>query len=199
MSCGPDDHEQNELQEGSTEPNARREADARGVEPGTFRDPVSPDDGTNLSRTEPQIGGYEAMPTQLITENITSATGLATFASIIRHAEVVEMLSESGPFTVFAPSDDAFEALPDNMIEDLMKPENRERLREVVNNHIVPGAVTANDLQDGATLRTVGGSELSVSQEGNSIAVNGAEIVGANMMSENGVIHVVSKVLVTKD
>lgn len=203
MSCNsgqPDDHQQNELQEESTEPNARREADARGVEPGTNREPVSPGgDPATLSDTRPDIGGRDMMATQRIPENLTAGTGLATFASLIRHAEVVGQLNQPGPFTVFAPSDDAFEALPDNTLEDLVKPENRQRLREVVNNHIVAGAVTVNDLQDGATLRTVGGSQLSVSRQGNRVAVNGAEVMAANVMSENGVIHVVSEVLATRE
>ncbi|WP_162053532.1 fasciclin domain-containing protein [Pontibacter pamirensis] len=196
LSCGPDDHEQNELQEESTEADARREAYSRGVEPSTSRDAVSPDgDGVSLSETDPNIGGHEMMPTQLITENITSGIYLTTFASIIRHAGVVEQLAGAGPYTVFAPSNEAFEALPENELENLMKPENMARLREVVNNHVVAGALTASDLQDGAMLNTVGGAQLQVTKRNNTVAINGAEVEEANILSENGVIHVVGKVL----
>lgn len=197
MSCGsgqPDDYQQNEMQEESTEPNARREADSRGVEPSTNLDAVAGGDAS-LRHTDPNIGGHEMMPTQLITENITSGMNLATFASIIRHAGVVEQLAGKGPYTVFAPSNDAFEALPENELENLMKPENRERLREVVDNHIVAGALTANDLQDGAMLKTMGGAQLQVTKRNNTVAINGAEVEEANILSENGVIHIVGKVL----
>ncbi|RDV14648.1 fasciclin domain-containing protein [Pontibacter diazotrophicus] len=201
MSCnsgGGDDHQQNELQEEALTPTGRQEADSRGVTPGTGLEPVSPDDGANLSHTDPNIGGHEMMPTQLITENITSGINLATFASIIRHAGVVEQLAGEGPYTVFAPSNDAFEALPENELENLMKPENRARLREVVNNHVVAGALTANDLQDGAMLKTVGGAQLQVTKRNNTVAINGAEVEEANIMSENGVIHIVGKVLASE-
>lgn len=200
ISCGTgaDDHQQNEMQEENTEPNARREADSRGVEPGTHLEPVSPNDEANLRHTDPNIGGTDMMAGQLITENITSGINLSTFASIIRHAGVVEQLAGAGPFTVFAPSNDAFEALPENDLENLMKPENRQRLRELVNNNIVTGALSVNDLQDGATLRTVGGAQLQVSKRNNTVVVNGAEVTQANVMSKNGVIHVVNKVLAAR-
>lgn len=195
MSCGQDDHAQNEMQEESIEPTARREAYGRGLEPSSS---VAKEDDASLSHTDPDVGGHEMMPTQLITENITSGINLTTFASIIRHAEVVKELSSPGPYTVFVPSNDAFEGLPDNTLEDLMKPENKQRLMQVVNNHVVAGALSAKDLQNGAMLKTVGGAELKVTNRNNVVTVNGAEVVEANIVSENGVLHVINKVMVPK-
>ena len=195
ISCGQDDHAQNEMQEESIEPTARRDADERGLEPSST---VAKEDEADLVDTNPQIGGYEMMPSQLITENVTSDPDLTTFASIIRHAEVVKALSSPGPYTVFVPSNDAFEALPDDVMEDLMKPENKPRLRSMLENHVVAGAIVIKDLQDGAILKTVGGEPLRVTKRGNSILVNGAEVVRANVVSENGLIHVVNKALVAK-
>ncbi|GAB3537902.1 hypothetical protein GCM10027443_31730 [Pontibacter brevis] len=186
----------NELQRENTEPRARREADSRGIEPSS--DLIPNNDNADLSVTKPDIGGHEMMAGQTVSENITSGTNLSTFASLIRHAEVVGQLSQAGPYTVFAPSNEAFEALPENELENLMKPENKQRLQQLVNNHVVSGTMSVRDLQDGATLRTVGGAQLQVTKRNNTLAVNGAEVAEANIVSSNGVVHIVNKVLAAR-
>lgn len=187
---------ENPMQEESTEPTMRREADSRGVEPGTHLDPLSPgENGADLSETDPNIGGYEMMPSQNLVENITSNVNLTTFASVIRKAEFVDALNATGPHTVFAPMNEAFEGLPENTLEDLMKPENREQLVALLNNHVVAGQLKAEQLQDGSTLKTLGGTQLKVTKEGNRLTVNGAEVMEPNALSQNGVIHVINKVM----
>lgn len=191
---------ENPMQEESTEPTARREADGRGVEPGTHLDPLSPGgDEADLSETDPNIGGREMMPSQNLVENITSNANLVTFASVIRKAELVDALNATGPHTVFAPMNEAFEGLPENMLEDLMKPENREQLVTLLKNHVVAGQLKAEQLQDGSTLKTLGGTQLKVTREGSRLTVNGAEVVEPNAMSQNGVIHVINKLMAVNE
>ena len=149
----------------------------------------------DLTMTDPAIGGHEMMPSQNIVENITSAPTLTTMASVLRRADMVTTLSGTGPYTVFAPTNEAFEGLPENTLEDLLKPENRQRLRDILSNHVVTGSLSAEQLQDGAMLKTVGGGQLKVSKRGNQVMVNGAEVQMPNNRSQNGIIHVVNKVL----
>ncbi|GHA72032.1 fasciclin domain-containing protein [Pontibacter akesuensis] len=192
-SCGTDEsNSQNEMQEQSSEPTGREEPYARGTNPSTAS---AKNDEGNLDDTNPKIGGHEMMPTQIITENITSNYKLQTLASLIRKAGLVETLNATGPYTVFAPVNDAFEGLPENVLEDLTKTENKAQLVEILNNHVIAGKLTANDLKDGAMLKTVGGESLKVTKRGNDVMINGAKVSEADQMSANGVIHVIDKVL----
>jgi len=200
MSCGSGgSNNQNEMQQESTEPTMRREADSRGVEPSTGLEPVGNDRNASLEATDPNIGGLEMMPSQNIVENITSNVKLTQFASIIRKAELVDALNATGPHTVFAPTNEAVEALPENTLEDLMKPENKAQLEALLRNHIVAGQLTAEQLQDGSTLKTLGGTQLKVEKQGNRMMVNGAEVEQANVMSANGIIHVINKVMTVSE
>lgn len=181
---------ENPMQEESTEPTMRRDADARGVEPGTHLDPL----GAEAGETEPGVV-YEMMPSQTIVQNITANPKLTTLASVLRKAELIEKMNATGPHTVFAPTDEAFEVLPENTLESLMKPENKAQLVALLNNHVVAGQLKTNQLQDGSTLTTLGGTQLKVTRQGNQLMVNGAEVVEPDAMSQNGVIHVINKVM----
>jgi uncharacterized surface protein with fasciclin (FAS1) repeats len=198
MSCGTDDgNSQDRMQEQNTEPNVRREADSRGVNPSSSADPKT--DGEGQPQSSANIGGTEMMPSRSIVENITANVELTTMASVIRHAGIVESLNATGPYTVFAPSDEAFKSLPEGALEGLMKPENKERLTTLLNNHVVPGKVTAVQLQDGSSLKTVGGQELRIIKESNRTTVNGAEVTEGDAMSQNGVIHIINKVMMAQE
>lgn len=181
---------QNPMQEESTEPTARREADSRGVEPGTHLEP-----GVTQEVSESRIGDYEMLPSQTIVQNITSNVNLTTLASVLKQAELVDALNATGPYTVFAPTNEAFEGLPEDTMEDLMKAENKEQLVALLQNHVVAGQLTAEQLQDGSTLKTLGGTQLKVSKAGERLMVNGAEVENEDAMSQNGVIHVINKVM----
>lgn len=199
VSCGTgEENAANELQE-ETKPNPGSQPEARMTNPTTPGHQAQEGEDISLRETDPGIGGYEMMPSQSIVENITSAPTLTTLASVLRKAELVRNLSGTGPYTVFAPTNEAFEALPGGTIEDLMKPENRQRLVDILNNHIVAGRLTAEQLQQGAMLKTVGGNQLRVEKQGEKVMVNGAEVVEPNNRSQNGVIHVVSKVLTPQE
>lgn len=191
MGCNTgDERMENPMQEESTEPTMRRDADARGVEPGTHLDPL----GAEAGETEPGVV-YEMMPSQTIVQNITANPKLTTLASVLRKAELIEKMNATGPHTVFAPTDEAFEVLPENTLESLMEPENKAQLVALLNNHVVAGQLKTDQLQDGSTLTTLGGTQLKVTRQGNQLMVNGAEVVEPDAMSQNGVIHVINKVM----
>ncbi len=193
LSCGTEDEKiKNEMQQESTEPTMRRDAENRGIEPSSG---LVEDNDADLSTTNPNIGGYEMMPSQSIVENLTSNAKLTILASTLRKAEVVDALNATGPYTVFAPNNEAFEGLPENALEDLMKPANKAQLVELLNNHVVAGQLKMAQLQDGSTLKTLGGGQLKVTRQGERIMVNGAEVTEKNAMSKNGVIHIINKVI----
>lgn len=116
-----------------------------------------------------------------------------------------ETLKGSGPFTVFAPGDDAFQQLPAGALDDLLKPENRERLKEILTFHVVPGRLMANDLANTRSLTAVNGKELSLrfalsglagAEFTGSLQVEGASVSAADIACTNGVIHVIDRVLI---
>lgn len=195
MGCNTgDERMENPMQEENTEPTMRREADTRGIEPGTHLNPL----GADVDGIEPGVV-YEMMPSQTIVQNVTANVNLTTLASVLREAELVDALDATGPHTVFAPTNEAFEGLPENALEDLMEPENKAQLVALLKNHVIAGQLNADQLQDGSTLTTLGGTQLKVTREGDRMMVNGAEVVEANAMSQNGVIHIINKVMAVNE
>lgn len=128
-------------------------------------------------------------------DNASANDGLVTFSDFLRSANMVKNLSGTGPYTLFAPTERAFKALPGNTLEHLSRPENEEQLQLFLNNHIIAGKLTTDDLQDGAILKTAAGQQLKVSKRDGKVRVNGALIEDADGMSSNGVLHTVNKVL----
>ncbi|MBF9252345.1 fasciclin domain-containing protein [Pontibacter sp. 172403-2] len=195
-SCGGtnEDNAENELQE-ETQATPGAQEEARGTDPNT---PGAQTGDTDIEATElnPDLGGHEMMPSQSIVQNISSDPELTTMASVLRQAGLVDDLDGTGPYTILAPTNDAFEALPEGTLEDLMKPENKERLVAIVKNHVVAGKISAADLQDGNTLRTMANAPLKIDKKADEAMINGAEIEKADVISSNGVIHVINKVLV---
>ena len=107
----------------------------------------------------------------------------------------VEALKGDGPFTVFAPTDDAFAALPEGTVASLLKPENKEKLAAVLTYHVVPGRVFSDAAAKGAKVKTLQGGELTTRGTDDGVFVNGAKVVKADLDCTNGVIHVIDKVL----
>ncbi len=160
------------------------------VDPKTEGEPVT---------SSSNIGGNVMTPGQNIVQNITAGENLATLGGLIKQADMVKTLNAPGPYTVFAPTDEAFEALPGGSIDDLMKPENKQRLTQILNNHVVAGKLGSADLKDGTMLKTVGGQQLKVTNQNGKIMVNGANVEPGDGQSSNGVIHVVDKVLMPEE
>jgi uncharacterized surface protein with fasciclin (FAS1) repeats len=116
----------------------------------------------------------------------------------VTSAGLVETLSGTGPFTIFAPTNAAFAALPAGTVETLLKPESKDKLTSVLTYHVVAGNVMAADLTDGQKVKTLNGQELTVAIKDGVVTINGAKVTAADLAGSNGVIHVVDAVLLPK-
>lgn len=130
-----------------------------------------------------------------IVETAVGHGSFKTLVSAVTAAELVETLSGTGPFTVFAPLDEAFEALPDGTVDSLVLPENKEKLQGILTYHVLAGKVLSTDLTDGMVAKTVNGEEITVDIEDGVVTVNDAKVVTADIETDNGVIHVINKVI----
>ncbi len=129
-----------------------------------------------------------------IVDTAVANGSFTTLAAALEAAGLVETLKGEGPFTVFAPTDAAFAALPAGTVEELLKPENKDQLTAVLTYHVVPGAVMSTDLTEGMTAATVQGAEVTITLEGGP-KVNGAVISAPDVAASNGVIHVIDSVI----
>ena len=130
-----------------------------------------------------------------IVEVAVDAGQFTTLAAALEAADLIDTLQGDGPFTVFAPTDDAFAALPAGTVESLLKPENRDQLVAVLTYHVVPGKVTAADVVTLDEAKTVNGASINISTENGSVFVNDATVVAADVDASNGVIHVIDTVI----
>ncbi|OIQ27438.1 MAG: Nex18 symbiotically induced protein [Alphaproteobacteria bacterium MedPE-SWcel] len=122
----------------------------------------------------------------------------ATLVAAVTAADLVDTLKGDGPFTVFAPTDAAFAALPEGTVDNLLKPENKDQLAAILSYHVVPGKVSSTDLVDGMKAATVEGSAITVSLTGG-VMIDDANVIQADIEAENGVIHVIDKVILPAD
>jgi uncharacterized surface protein with fasciclin (FAS1) repeats len=129
-----------------------------------------------------------------IVDTAVEAGTFQTLVAAVEAAGLVETLKGEGPFTVFAPTDEAFAALPDGTVDTLLLPENRDQLVSILTYHVVPGSVMSTDLSDGLTAATVQGAEVTFDLDGGA-KVNEANIVQADIEADNGVIHVIDQVI----
>jgi uncharacterized surface protein with fasciclin (FAS1) repeats len=127
------------------------------------------------------------------------STDHTTLVAAIKAAGLVETLKGAGPFTIFAPTNAAFSALPAGTVDGLLKPEKKADLTKVLTFHVVSGAVKAADLKDGQKVKTLQGGELTVSIKDGKVKINGANVTTADLTGSNGVIHVVDGVLLPKN
>ena len=116
----------------------------------------------------------------------------------MKAADLVTTLSGAGPFTVFAPTNAAFSALPAGTVDNLLKPENKADLTAVLTYHVVPGTLKAADLKDGQKLKTVNGVELTVTIKDGKVMIDGANVTAADLTAGNGVVHVLDAVVLPK-
>jgi len=129
-----------------------------------------------------------------IVDTATEAGSFSTLLAAAEAAGLVETLKGEGPFTVFAPTDEAFAALPEGTVDTLLMPENKDQLTQILTYHVVAGEVKSTDLSDGMMAETVEGSEIEVSI-GDNVMINEATVVTPDVMASNGVIHVIDTVL----
>ncbi|NNF24337.1 MAG: fasciclin domain-containing protein [Rhodobacteraceae bacterium] len=131
---------------------------------------------------------------------VDTAVGAGTFNTLVAAvsaAELVDTLKSEGPFTVFAPTDEAFAALPEGTVESLLMPENKDQLVAVLTYHVVPGKVMSTDLSNNMMAGTVNGANVTIMTEGG-VTVDGANVVTADIEASNGVIHVIDAVILPK-
>lgn len=132
-----------------------------------------------------------------IVDVASSTEGFSTLVAAVQAAGLVETLSGEGPFTVFAPTDDAFAALPAGVLDALLLPENKDVLVKILTYHVVAGKVMAADVTDG-DVATVEGQTIALSTA-NGVTVNGANVTTADVEASNGVIHVIDAVILPPD
>ena len=130
-----------------------------------------------------------------IVDVAVSAGSFNTLAAALQAAGLVDTLKGAGPFTVFAPTDDAFAALPKGTLEKLLLPENKAKLQQVLTYHVVSGRVNAAQVVKMNTAKTVNGASVSITTDGKAVRVGNANVVQTDIAASNGVIHVIDRVL----
>jgi uncharacterized surface protein with fasciclin (FAS1) repeats len=130
-----------------------------------------------------------------IVETAVNHGSFKTLVAAVTAADLVETLNSDGPFTVFAPLDEAFDALPDGTVDTLVMPENKEKLTGILTYHVLAGKIMSTDLEDGMKAKTVNGQEVTVHLKDGKVLINDAEVVLADVETDNGVIHAINKVI----
>lgn len=129
-----------------------------------------------------------------IVDTAVEAGSFETLVAAVQAADLVETLKGEGPFTVFAPTDEAFAALPEGTVESLLMPENKDQLVSILTYHVVPGNVMSTDLQDDMEAETVQGSSVTIDLD-DGVMVENANVVTPDIEASNGVIHVIDTVI----
>ena len=129
-----------------------------------------------------------------IVDTAVGAGSFGTLVAAVQAAGLVDTLKGDGPFTVFAPTDAAFAALPAGTVDELLKPENKDKLTAILTYHVVAGKVMSGDLSDGLSAATVNGANITIGTMGG-VTVNGANVTQADIEASNGVIHVIDAVI----
>ena len=133
-----------------------------------------------------------------IVDTAVAAGNFKTLAAALQAAGLVDTLKGKGPFTVFAPTDDAFAKLPAGTVEDLLKPENKAKLVAILTYHVVPGQVMAADVAKMTTAKTVQGSSVKIASANGHVMIDKSTVAKADIAASNGVIHVIDTVLMPK-
>jgi uncharacterized surface protein with fasciclin (FAS1) repeats len=134
-----------------------------------------------------------------IVDTAVAAGSFHTLVAALQAAGLADTLKGKGPFTVFAPTDDAFKKLPEGTVETLLKPENKEKLKAILLYHVVAGDVTASKAMKMTSAKTLNGQDLALMAGGGTLMVNDAKVVKADVSASNGVIHVIDSVLLPKN
>jgi uncharacterized surface protein with fasciclin (FAS1) repeats len=130
-----------------------------------------------------------------IVDTAIAAGKFKTLTAALEAAGLVDTLKGEGPFTVFAPTDEAFGKLPKGTVEDLLKPENKDKLKAILTYHVAAARAMSKDLKDGQKVKTVNGKDVKVKIHGDKVMVGDAKVVKADIAAKNGVIHVIDTVL----
>jgi len=151
---------------------------------------------TVLATAVPAVAGAAKKD---IVDTAVAAGSFKTLATALQAAGLVDTLKGKGPFTVFAPTDEAFSKLPAGTIESLLKPENKEKLKAILLYHVVSGDVTAAQVVKLSSAKTINGQNLKLAVKDGTVMVNDATVVKTDVLASNGVIHVIDTVLLPND
>ena len=163
--------------------------------------------GTAFAAGEPMVGGAAMYPNKTIVQNASQAKNLTTLVSAVKQAGLVDTLSGTGPFTVFAPTNEAFDQLPKGTVSGLMKPDEKGKLKEILAYHVVPGRLDTAQLKADVEknngkleLKTVEGAKLTITDNDGKLILTDAkggtaEITTANVEQSNGIVQVINHVL----
>lgn len=134
-----------------------------------------------------------------IVDTAIDAGSFETLVTALKAADLVETLRGKGPFTVFAPTDEAFAKLPGGVLDNLLKAENKRELRDILTYHVVPGTVVAAHVKSLQTARTVNGKPLTIRVDNGAVMVDEAKVIKTDIPASNGIIHVIDAVVIPKD
>ena len=140
-------------------------------------------------------GDYKKGASEDIVDTAVAAGQFETLAAALGAADLVDTLKGDGPFTVFAPTDEAFAKLPAGTVENLLKPENREQLIAILTYHVVPGKVLAADVVKLSEAKTVNGQSVAIEIADNGVRIDNANVIATDIDASNGVIHVIDTVI----
>ena len=155
----------------------------------------TPTAATSAAASPSEAMTEEAMESGTIVEVASDNPDFSTLVAAVTAADLGETLSGEGPFTVFAPTNEAFEALPAGLLDKLLLPENKEVLTQILTYHVVAGEVMSTDIEPGK-VPTVEGEDITIKVTDGAVTVNGANVTTADVEASNGVIHVIDEVLV---
>ena len=130
-----------------------------------------------------------------IVDTAVAAGSFTTLAAALKAADLITALKGSGPFTVFAPTDEAFQKLPAGTVETLLRPENKEKLRAILTYHVVAGKVGSAEVVKLTSAKTLNGQDVNITTHDGNVMVNNANVVKADIAASNGVIHVIDTVI----
>ncbi len=148
-----------------------------------------------FAATQASAGDYKKKAKADIVDTAVAAGQFETLAAALGAADLVDTLKGDGPFTVFAPTDEAFAKLPEGTVENLLKPENRDQLVAILTYHVVPGDVRAADVVKLDKAKTVNGQSVAIQVADNGVQINDANVVATDIEASNGVIHVIDTVI----
>ena len=155
-------------------------------------------DTTMATENGVKVGGAMMVPSKNIVENALGSSDHTTLVAAVKAAGLVETLSGTGPFTVFAPTNEAFAKLPSGAVDNLLKPEMKKDLTSVLTYHVVAGSYKSSDLKNGMELTTVQGQKINLTEKNGEWWVNDAKITIPDVISSNGVTYVIDGVLMPK-
>ena len=138
---------------------------------------------------------HQAATQSTIVDVASSNSDFSTLVAAISAGDLAEVLQGEGPFTVFAPTNEAFAALPEGTVDMLLQPENKDKLITVLTYHVVPGKVYAKDVIQLSSAKTVQGEEVAISTHDGQVMINNAHVISADIAASNGVIHVIDAVI----